>query len=346
MALHELSGASWAARLSAPVKGLDTRWYPVQPFLRGSDLQLDTKHLRAATSSSADSALGAGLSAALLGFVLGAAWCRLPIRSGSGRIVVRGRNYEKNIKLKKGPAEAKKAKITAKHLKVIMLACKEGGADESINSRLKNAIKSALKDNVPRSTIDNRLKKFTEGSDTLIEIVVGGYAQGGAAFMVECVTDNNSRCRTEVREAFKAAHGSVGNDGCVDHLFKKTGILRFEGVDEETIVEASMEAEVEDCVAKDDGTIEVTTEPENFSAAAEAFADQGLEPSYSSIDYVPLMDANPNDEGTYETKHLLHLLDDIDDVQDVHHNAILPESPELMFSNYGIPFSWERAKKG
>merc|ERR1719495_1010014 len=99
---------------------------------------------------------------------------------------MRGRNYEKNIKQKKGPADAKKNRLTAKHLQKIVLCLRQGGADEETNLSLKRTIKMALKDNVPRSTIDTRIKKAMEGKEVIQEVTIGGYGQGGAAFLVQC----------------------------------------------------------------------------------------------------------------------------------------------------------------
>jgi len=158
--------------------------------------------------------------------------------------------------------------------------------------------------------------------------------------------DNGIRARMEVKEAFKEVGGQIGSEGCVDHMFSKQGVIQFEGLDEETVVEASMEAEVEDCLAKDDGVVEVTTLPEHFHGTVKAFEEQGLEPARSDVEFSPIMPSNLNEENSYEINRLLYLLQEIDDVQDVQHNAILPDGlMELKFSNYGIPLSHERALK-
>mmetsp|Transcript_9252 Transcript_9252/g.19853 ORF Transcript_9252/g.19853 Transcript_9252/m.19853 type:complete len:261 (+) Transcript_9252:1-783(+) len=258
---------------------------------------------------------------------------------------MRGRNYETNIKKKKGPAEAKKARITRKHLNKVILAVREGGPDPAINNNLDRAIRDAMKDNVPRSTVDNRIKKYVEDKQVINEVSVSGYGTGGAAVMVQCVTDNTNRLRTAVREAFKEAGGQVGNDGCVDHLFNKQGIIRFEGVDEEALVEASMEADVEDCVAKENGVTEIITLPENLQSTVQAIADQGYEPVDSNIVFNPLQEATLNKEGVYVIKHLIHLLEDIDDVQDIHHNGLLTDDVELKYNAYGYAVNYEKSLK-
>ena len=105
-------------------------------------------------------------------------------------VLRRGRNYETNIRKKKGPAERKLAKLTAKHLRLIVMAMKEGGPDPSVNSMLNRNIRAALKDNIPRDTIDRRIKAFTEKKETFEEVEVQGYGPGGAAVVIEAMTDN------------------------------------------------------------------------------------------------------------------------------------------------------------
>eukprot|EP00448_Togula_jolla_P008944 CAMPEP_0170599686 /NCGR_PEP_ID=MMETSP0224-20130122/16934_1 /TAXON_ID=285029 /ORGANISM="Togula jolla, Strain CCCM 725" /LENGTH=355 /DNA_ID=CAMNT_0010924363 /DNA_START=41 /DNA_END=1108 /DNA_ORIENTATION=+ len=303
------------------------------------------EHGRGATTSRTGTAQ-APLAAAL--GVAAAVACRRACSSTRGRlsrIGMRGRNYETNIRKKKGPAELKKARITAKYLRLITLALKDGQPDEELNPPLARAIKAALKNNVPRNTIDNRIKKFVEGAETVEEIDLGGYASGGAAVMVQCATDNVARAREAVATAFKTAGGNVGSAGCVDHAFNKLGVLIFEDIDEEKVIEASLEAEAEDCETLEDGTVQVTTSPQNFHAAVEAFENQGLEPSSSSVEFIPVAPTKLDTAATYETLRLLHLLDEIDDVHDVHHNGVLEDDVELVMNNYGLPWSYERSLK-
>jgi YebC/PmpR family DNA-binding regulatory protein len=255
-------------------------------------------------------------------------------RSGSGRIVVRGRNYETNIKKKKGPAERRQAMITSRYLRMMTLAIKEGGPDQEINRPLKRIISMAVKNSVPRATIDNRIKMMVESKDAFNEIVVSGYAPGGVAVIVECLTDNTNRARMAVREAFKEVGGTVGTDGAVDHCFTKLGVIRFENTTEEAILEASMtaDAQVEDAVAKEDGSVEVTTLPENFNAAIKAFEGAGLEPTSTEFMMKNVSDVELSDKGTYQVLHLLHELGECDDVGEVHHNGILKDGVELQIS--------------
>jgi len=262
-------------------------------------------------------------------------------RQGSGRVIVRGRNYEKNIKQKKGPAEMKAQAKKRKHLNAIIIQVREGGPDESINQPLNRVIKAALKDNVQRSTIDARIKKFVETKEAIDEVTFGGYSLGGAAIMVQCVTDNQNRTRMEVREVFKDANGAIGSEGCVDHLFTKQGVVCFEGVDEEAVVEASLEADVEDCNAEDDGRVTVTTSPEALPSVQKVFEDQGLEWGRSEVEFTPMMPSELNEEAKYEVHRLIHNMRDLDDVTDVYTTAVGWEDVELNFDHYGAarPFA-------
>lgn len=282
-------------------------------------------------------ALGLGLTAVAL---------RRDSRSrGDGRTIVRGRNYETNIKKKKGPAERKQAKVTAKHLRNITMAVRDGGPDPSANSMLSRFIKNALKDNVPRDTVDRRIKAFTEQKESFNELEIQGFSLGGAALIVDTMTDNTNRTRSQVTECFKEANGQVSKVG--DHIFQKVGVLEFEESDEEKVLEASMEAdaEVEDIVTREDGIVEATTLPENFHSAVSAFEGAGMEPSKSEQVVRVQVEATLNHEQSYELLKLLHLLEDLDDIGEIHHNAVLADDVELKLSNYGVPLAYKSAYK-
>lgn len=266
-------------------------------------------------------------------------------RRPDGRVIVRGRNYEKNIKNKKGPAERKQAKITAKHLRMIVLAVKEGGPDPSTNTMLNRYIKAALKDNLPKDTIDRRIKAFTASKESFEEVEVQGYGPGGAALVIEAMTDNMNRTRGAIKDAFKEVNGEVKNVG--DHIFKRTGVLEFEGVPEEKVFEVSMEAgaDVEDIITREDGVVEVTTLPSDFHATVTAFEEAGLEPSKSEVQRRVEVEAQLSHEQSYEVMRLLHELEDCDDIGEVHHNAKFADDCELKFGNYGAVVAYATAYK-
>ncbi|CAE8613298.1 unnamed protein product [Polarella glacialis] len=301
------------------------------------------------TSSTAVSAVQR-LFALGLGLLSAASFRRASGRAGFGRIIVRGRNFETNIKKKKGPAEAKQARATAKHLRNISMCVREFGANPEVNRALKRAIQAALKDNVPRDTVNNRIKLITEGKSAVSEIQISGVGPQGTAVIVECLTDNANRTRAAVKTIMKDCDIQAGNDGSVDHQFNKLGVLNFEGLTEEQVLEASIEAdaEVEDIVTVEDGSaysVEVTTTPENFRGATAAFEGAGLEPVSTEIVYRGVLEVSLSEKSTYEMMKLLELLEDCDDVGEVHHNAILKEGVELKYSNYGIPLDYDKAYK-
>eukprot|EP00930_Biecheleria_cincta_P025935 TRINITY_DN1837_c0_g1_i2.p1 TRINITY_DN1837_c0_g1~~TRINITY_DN1837_c0_g1_i2.p1 ORF type:complete len:364 (+),score=83.03 TRINITY_DN1837_c0_g1_i2:63-1094(+) len=278
-----------------------------------------------------------------LGLLTAASFRR--VRPGSdSRVVVRGRNYETNIKKKKGPAERKQAMVTARHLRQIVLCIKEGGATS--NKALDRSIKAAIKDCVPRDTIDRRIKAVVEGSDATQEMEMSGNGPKGTAIIIQCMTDNANRTRDAVKQAFKCISCEVAKPGSCEHFFRRIGVLKFEGTDEERVLEASMEAEaeVEDIVTLEDGTVEVITLQEKFHAACNAFESVGLEPASAERLVRPENQVEVGTEGTYNLQRLLHELEDLDDVGEVHHNAVLQEGVELEFSAYGAPLAWEKSK--
>lgn len=258
---------------------------------------------------------------------------------------MRGRNYETNIRKKKGPAERKMAKLTQKHLRLIMIALKAGGPDPAANSMLDRYIRSALKDNVPRDTIDRRIKAFTEQKEAFEEVEVQGYGPGGAAVVVEAMTDNMNRTRSAIRDAFNSVKGEMKNVG--DHIFQIVGVLEFEGVDEEKVLEVSMEADaaVEDIITREDGIVEAITTTEDFHSAVTAFEGAGLEPSKSEVVRRVQVEAPLSHEQSYEVLKLLHQLEDCDDVGEVHHNAVFDPDCELKFTPYGVPLAYTSAYK-
>jgi len=256
-------------------------------------------------------------------------------RRSDGRVIVKGRNYEKNIRGKKGPAERKQAKLTAKHLRLIVLALKEGGPDPSTNNLLSRYIKAALKDNLPRDTIDRRIKAFTDKKESFEEVEVQGYGPGGAALIIEAMTDNMNRTRGAIKDAFKEVNGEVKNVG--DHIFARQGVLEFEGVGEEKVFE--------DIVTRDDGVVEVTTLPELFHKTVAAFEDAGLEPSKSEVQRRVQVEASLNHEQSYEVLRLLHELEECDDIGEVHHNAVFADDCELQYGNYGVVLEYSKAYK-
>ncbi|WP_308498292.1 YebC/PmpR family DNA-binding transcriptional regulator, partial [uncultured Anaerobiospirillum sp.] len=184
-----------------------------------------------------------------------------------------------NIRFRKAAQDAKKGKIFTKLIREITSAARLGGGDESANPRLRSAVISALAQNMTRDTIKRAIERGVgggEGSD-LESITYEGYGVGGVAVMVECMTDNRNRTASDVRHGFTKFGGNLGTTGSVGYLFTKQGLISFMpdesgnmSVDEETAMNIALEAGADDVVVNDDGSIDVTTAPENFVAVVDA----------------------------------------------------------------------------
>jgi YebC/PmpR family DNA-binding regulatory protein len=233
-----------------------------------------------------------------------------------------------NIQHRKNAQDAKRGKIFTKVIREISIAARSSGGDPAANPRLRAAIDKALGANMTRDTIERAIKKATgelEGV-TYEEIRYEGYAPGGVAVIVECMTDNRHRTVADVRHAFSKLGGNLGTDGSVGYLFKKIGVLSFApGASEEKITDVAIDAGADDVVVHaDDGSIEVLTSPEMYQSVRDAMEKAGVKPDESEI----TMRADNNITLTGDTAQsvakLLDWLEDLDDVQNVYSNADLP----------------------
>ena len=228
-----------------------------------------------------------------------------------------------NIKHRKGAQDAKRGKIFTKMIREISVAAKVG-ADPTNNPALRSAIDKALSANMKRDTIDNTIKKATGTMDGVNyeEVLYEGYGPGGTAVMVECLTDNRNRTVAEVRHAFSKAGGNLGTDGSVAYMFNKVGIISYSSdVDEDAVMEAAMEAEADDIVTNEDGSVDVITTPENYLNVKEALIAEGFEPENAEV---TMQADNKTDLDMATAEKMLRLIDrleDLDDVQDVYSNA-------------------------
>ncbi len=233
-----------------------------------------------------------------------------------------------NIKHRKGAQDAKRGKIFTKIIREISVAAKASGGDPASNPSLRSAIDKALGANMKRDTIDNTIKKATGTMDGIVyeEVRYEGYGPGGTAVMVDCLTDNKNRTVAEVRHAFSKSGGNLGTDGSVSYMFNKVGIISYsDAVDEDTIMEAAMEAGADDFVSHDDGSIDVLTTPEDYLIVKQAMVDAGFEPESAEV----TMDAENKTEldvkNAEKMLRLIDVLEDLDDVQDVYSNADISE---------------------
>jgi len=231
-----------------------------------------------------------------------------------------------NIKHRKAAQDAKRGKIFTKLIREITVAAKLGGGVVEDNPRLRAAVDKALGANMTRDTIDRAIKRGAgqDDADNLEEITYEGYAPGGVAVLVECLTDNRNRTVAEVRHAFTKFGGNLGTDGSVSYLFTKQGELFFDsGVDEEVLMDVALEAGAEDVVELPEGDgYEVVTEPDRFIDVKEALESKGLKPERADVTMRPSNSIEISDvEVASQVMNLIDRLEDLDDVQNVYSNV-------------------------
>jgi YebC/PmpR family DNA-binding regulatory protein len=233
-----------------------------------------------------------------------------------------------NIQHRKKAVDAKRGKIFTQVNRLLTVAAKEGGGDPDSNPGLRLAIEKANAVNMPKDNIERAIKKATGDLDgvTYEELKYEGYAPGGVAVMVECLTDNRNRTVAEVRHAFTKYGGNLGTDGSVAYLFSKMGVLNFApGTSEDEVMEAALDAGADDVVSEEDGSIEVITTPETYSEVKQAMIAAGLEPENSEITMRASIEVELDAEGGEKVLRFLDALEDLDDTQDVYSNADIPE---------------------
>ncbi|MEO6697663.1 MAG: YebC/PmpR family DNA-binding transcriptional regulator, partial [Gammaproteobacteria bacterium] len=191
-----------------------------------------------------------------------------------------------NIQHRKGAQDAKRGKIFTKLIREITTAARLGGPDPKSNPRLRTAIDKALVNNMTRDTVERATKRGAgaQAGDNYDEVRYEGYGPGGAAVMVDCMTDNRVRTVADVRHAFTKCGGNLGTDGSVNYLFTKLGILSYApGSDEDKIIEVALEAGAQDVIANEDGSIDVFSAPDDFAQVRQTLLDAGLTPAQAEI---------------------------------------------------------------
>ncbi len=231
-----------------------------------------------------------------------------------------------NIQHRKGRQDEKRGRIFTRLIKEITVAAKLGGADPNSNPRLRLAMDKAGDANMPKDKVTDAIKRGTgqlEGVE-YEEIRYEGYGIGGAAVIVDCMTDNRTRTVAEVRHAFSKYGGNLGTDGSVSFMFKHCGQLIFPpGSSEEKIMEVALEAGAEDVVSAEDGAIEVICPPNDFQALKAALEQSGLKPELAEITMRASTDSELSGEDAVKMQKLLDALESLDDVQEVYTNALL-----------------------
>lgn len=233
-----------------------------------------------------------------------------------------------NIKHRKAAQDAVRGKIFTKLIRELTVAAKSGGGNPDDNPRLRAAVDKALGSNMKRDTIDKAIARGAGDMDgeNYDELTYEGYGANGVAIIVECMTDNVNRTVSQVRAAFTKFGGNLGTNGSVSYMFDKKGQLNYEeGVDEDALMEAALEAGADDIVTNDDGSIDVFCEWQEFMDVKQALTDAGFAPDNAEVGMIPQTTVELDVEAGRKALKLIDALEDLDDAQNVYHNADIPE---------------------
>ena len=231
-----------------------------------------------------------------------------------------------NIQHRKGRQDEKRGKVWTRVIREIMVAARAGGGDLTINPRLRLAVDKAKAANMPADTIKRNIDKATGNLEGVSyeEIRYEGYGIGGAAIIVDTMTDNRVRTVADVRHAFSKYGGNMGTEGSVAFQFKHCGQMIFApGTDEDKLMELALEAGAEDVITGDDGAIEVLTAPADFEAVKNALEAAGLTPEVAEVTMRAENTIELTGDDAAKMQKLLDMIEDLDDVQEVYHNAAL-----------------------
>jgi YebC/PmpR family DNA-binding regulatory protein len=231
-----------------------------------------------------------------------------------------------NIQHRKGRQDEKRGKVWTRVIREIMVAARQGGGDPQMNPRLRLAIEKAKAANMPADTIKRNIDKATGALEGVSyeEIRYEGYGIGGAAIIVDTMTDNRVRTVAEVRHAFSKYGGNLGTEGSVAFQFKHCGQLVFApGTSEDKVMEAALDAGADDVITGDDGSIEVLTPPTEFEAVRIALEKVGLKPEVAEVTMRAETPMELAGDDAARMQKLLDVIEDLDDVQEVYHNAEL-----------------------
>jgi len=233
-----------------------------------------------------------------------------------------------NIQHRKGRQDEKRQRIWTRVVREIMVAARTGGGDPSANPRLRLAIEKAKAANMPADTVKRNIDKATGNLEgvTYEEIRYEGYGIGGAAIIVDTMTDNRVRTVAEVRHAFSKHGGNMGTEGSVAFQFKHCGQLIFApGTSEDKVMEVALEAGAEDVVTDEEGAIEVLTAPADFEAVKNALEAVGLTADMAEVTMRAENSIDLAADDAARMQKLIDVLEDLDDVQNVFHNASISE---------------------
>jgi len=239
-----------------------------------------------------------------------------------------GHSKWSTIKHKKGAADAKRGKVFTKLIKEITVAARMGGGDIDANPRLRTAVQAAKSENMPKDNIERAIKKGTGDLEGVNyeEAVFEGYGPGGAAVLVESLSDNRNRTVADIRHIFSKCAGNLGENGCVSYLFDQKGYIVVEksAVDEDTLMEITLDAGAED-MREDGDNFEIITAPADFEAVKAAVDNTSVPCIASEVTMLPQTNTDLKGKEAEQMVRLMEMLDDCDDVQKVYTNADIPD---------------------
>jgi YebC/PmpR family DNA-binding regulatory protein len=241
---------------------------------------------------------------------------------------VAGHSKWANIQHRKGRQDEKRGKVWTRVIREIMVAARQGGGDLSANPRLRLAVDKAKAANMPADTVKRNIDKATGNLEGVHyeEIRYEGYGIGGAAIIVDTMTDNKVRTVAEVRHAFSKYGGNMGTEGSVAFQFKHCGqLILAPGTSEDKVMDVALEAGADDVIVGEDGSVEVLSAPGEFEAVKNALEAAGLKPEIAEVTMRPENSIELTGEDAARMQKLLDVLEDLDDVQDVFHNAEIAE---------------------
>lgn len=232
-------------------------------------------------------------------------------------------------KHKKAAVDAKRGKLFAKLIKNIEVAARTGGGDQTANPTLYDAVQKAKKSSVPADNIERAIRRGSGAEAGAVEyqqVMYEGYAPGGVAVLVECLTDNKNRAASDVRSAVTRAGGSMGDPGSVSYLFSRKGVVIVpkNGLSEEDVLAAVLDAGAEE-VGDLGESFEVTSDPSDLVAVRDALREAGIDYDSAEASFLPSVNVPLDEEGARKVFRLLDTLEDCDDVQNVYANYDVPD---------------------
>jgi YebC/PmpR family DNA-binding regulatory protein len=233
-----------------------------------------------------------------------------------------------NIKHKKAATDAKRGKIWTRLIKEITVAARMGGGDVATNPRLRLAVDKAADANMPKDNVTRAVQRGAGGLEGVNyeEVRYEGYGIGGAAIIVDCMTDNRVRTVAEVRHAFSKYGGNMGTEGSVSFMFKHVGQFLFApGAEEDKLMEAALEAGADDVVQDEEGGFEVLCDPNAFAGVKEALEKAGFKADQAEVIMKPDTETAFTGEDAQRMQKLLDALENLDDVQEIYTNAVIEE---------------------